>query len=299
MAMLTWQIALISYADYLTLERSMARNSVQAYLRDTRKFAAFAQSNYLTPTIVETLHVEQFLATLHDENLSAASVARTVSGVRGFYEFLLHADKIDRSPLQLISAPNPRRKLPDALTYNQIETLIDSIDLSTPLGQRNRAIIEVLYGCGIRVSELTELRFCDIFADSGVIRVTGKGDKQRLTPIPSIALRQIELYRADRRQIAPKPGCSEILFLNRRGGKLSRVMIFNIVRDAALLAGITRPIHPHTLRHSFATHLVEGGADIRAVQEMLGHASITTTEIYTHVSLNALKKSVELLRPAR
>lgn len=296
MSTLNWQIALLSYRDYLTLERAMSRNSVEAYVRDVRRLADFTENQGIDPCDVDNQTIEQFLASMHDAELSRTTVARTISGIRGFYNFLLHTDKIERSPLELIVTPKAHRTLPDTLSYSEIISIIETIDLSHQNGHRNRAILEVLYGCGIRVSELTSLRLSDIFADDGIIRVTGKGNKQRLTPITDVALRQIELYLANRREIVAKPGCAEILFLNRRGGKLSRVMIFNIVRDAARAAGITKPIHPHTLRHSFATHLVEAGADIRAVQQMLGHVSITTTEIYTHVSLTALRSAIDKLR---
>lgn len=299
MSNFNWQIALLAYRDYLTLERGLSRNSVEAYVRDVGRLAQMADAQGIDPLLVDREVIESFLATLHDAELSRTTVARTISGIRGFYNFLLHSDKIDRSPLELISSPKTHRTLPDSLSYNEILSMISTIDLSTPLGHRNRAILEVLYGCGIRASELTSLKLSDIFADDGVIRVTGKGNKQRLTPITEIALQQIALYLAQRREMVVKPGAAEILFLNRRGGKLSRVMIFNIVRDAARDAGITKPIHPHTLRHSFATHLVEAGADIRAVQQMLGHVSITTTEIYTHVSLTSLREAIDRLRPAQ
>ncbi len=274
----------------------MSKNSTEAYLRDMAHLRGYAEAQNILPQSLTQNDIENFLASLHDKSLSRNSIIRMMSGIRGFFNFLLYSDKIDSSPFELIETPKTHRKLPDTLSYNDIVNIFTSIDLSDPLGHRNRAILEVLYGCGVRVSELTELRMNDIFEDEEVLRVVGKGDKQRLTPISSTTLRYLKLYLEQRRAMKPKKDCGDVVFLNRRGGKLSRVMIFNIVRDTAAKAGITKEVHPHTLRHSFATHLVEGGADIRAVQQMLGHSSITTTEIYTHISISELRKAVELLR---
>lgn len=293
-----WEIAINAYRDYLILERRMAKNSTEAYLRDMSHLHSYAQLEDIEPLSFTRSDAENFLASLHDKQLTRASIIRLMSGVRGFFNFLLHSDKIENSPFELIETPKMHRKLPSTLSFEDIEKIFDAIDLSTELGHRNRAIIEVLYGCGLRATELTELKLNDIFEIEGVLRVIGKGDKQRLTPISQTTLKYLKIYIEQRRTMTPKSGNGEIVFLNRRGAKLSRVMIFNIVRDSAKKANLATEVHPHTLRHSFATHLVEGGADIRSVQLMLGHQSITTTEIYTHISIGELRKAVERLRPA-
>ncbi|MDE6500266.1 MAG: tyrosine-type recombinase/integrase, partial [Rikenella sp.] len=220
--------------------------------------------------------------------------ARVLSGVRSFFAYLLHADRIDSLPTELIDSPKVARKLPDTLSYDEIRRMIDGIDLGRPLGHRNRAILEVLYCCGLRVSELVNLRLSDIFTEEGIVRVTGKGDKERLVPIAETALRQVECYLEQRRTMAVAADSSDILFLNQRGRRLTRVMIFTIIRRSAAAAGISKTVSPHTLRHSFATHLLQGGADIRAVQELLGHESILTTEIYTHLELGDLRGAMRL-----
>ncbi|MFI3299202.1 MAG: tyrosine recombinase [Rikenellaceae bacterium] len=293
----TWKIAILAFRDYLVLERRLSKNTIQAYMRDMRMLSDFATAETVNPLEFNHLSAQKYITHISERGLSRASVVRIISGARSFFIFLLHSDKIESSPFELIEMPASRRKLPDGLCYNEVIELFSAVDLSTPLGHRNRAILEMLYGCGLRVSELTELKLSDIFKAEGVVRVLGKGSKERLVPIASVTLKYIELYMAERREIQPKKGSEEIVFLNRRGGKLSRVMIFNIVRDTARTAGIQKDVHPHTLRHSFATHLVEGGADIRAVQDMMGHASITTTEIYTHLSLSTLRSAVEQLLP--
>ncbi len=293
----TWKIAILAFRDYLVLERRLSKNTIEAYMRDMRMLSDFATTEAANPLEFSHLDAQKYIAHISEQGLSRASVVRIISGARSFFIFLLHSDKIESSPFELIEMPASRRKLPDGLCYNEVIELFRAVDLSTPLGHRNRAILEMLYGCGLRVSELTELKLSDIFRAEGVVRVLGKGSKERLVPIASVTLKYIELYMAERREIQPKKGSEEIVFLNRRGGKLSRVMIFNIVRDTARTAGIQKDVHPHTLRHSFATHLVEGGADIRAVQDMMGHASITTTEIYTHLSLATLRSAVEQLLP--
>lgn len=292
-----WKIALLAFKEYLVLERGLSKNSSEAYMRDVRYLENYAQEHSIEPIEFSQSDAENFLASLTDKNLSRTSLARLLSGVRSFFNFLLLTDKIESSPFELIETPKLNRKIPDVLSYPDILKMFEAIDLSHSLGHRNRAILEVLYGCGIRASELTELRLGDIFEEEMVIRVVGKGDKQRLTPIAVTTMKFLKLYLEQRSALVGSKSVNDYLFLNRRGNKLSRVMIFNIVRDAARLAGLAVEVHPHTLRHSFATHLMEGGADIRLVQLMLGHESITTTEIYTHTSISELRKAVELLRP--
>ncbi len=292
----SWEIAISLYRDYLVLERSLSANSTSAYMRDMRYLVDYANNKGLLPLELRQADAENFVVSLHDKSLKRTSVARLISAVRGFYDFLIHSDRLELSPFELIETPRLPRSLPDVLSYSDIERILLTIDLSDPLGHRNRAILELLYGCGLRASELTELRVDDIFEAEGVIRVVGKGSKQRFTPIAQITLKYLRLYLEQRMQAVPKSGSEDIVFLNRRGAKLSRVMIFNIVRDSARKAGLSSEVHPHTLRHSFATHLVEGGADIRAVQQMLGHSNITTTEIYTHVAMSSLRSALERLR---
>lgn len=292
----TWEIALYGYKDYLILERSLSKNSTNAYLRDMAHLCAFASERDIMPLDFSRQDAEEFLATLSDKALSRSSVARLLSGVKGFYNYLIHADKLESSPFDMVQSPRINRPIPYALSYEEILSIFKTIDLSKPLGHRNRAILEVLYGCGLRATELTELTLDDIFFHEEVLRVIGKGNEQRLVPICSTSLKYLKLYLEERRTMTIDTKSENIVFLNRRGKKLSRIMIFNIVRDAARSAGISKEIHPHTFRHSFATHLVEGGADIRAVQQMLGHKSISTTEIYTQVSLSTLRTAVEQLR---
>lgn len=294
---LNWEIARSAYRGYLVLERALAPNSVAAYMRDFEKLSAHMAESEVEPCDVSRADIESFMASLYDSGLSRQSMARALCGARSFFDFLLHSDHIETSPVELIISPRTIRTLPDTLSYEEILSIFSAIDLSSELGHRNRAILEVLYSCGIRVSELTGLRISDLFLDDDVIRVTGKGSKQRLTPISDEATKLLELYLERRRQIKPAPGCEDVVFLSRNGRRLNREMIFYIVRKAALDAGIKKSIHPHTLRHSFASHLVQGGADILAVQQMLGHESVTTTEIYTHLEISGLRSAVELLVP--
>ncbi|MEG1896581.1 MAG: tyrosine recombinase [Mucinivorans sp.] len=295
----SWSLSREDYRAYLTLERALAANSVEAYMRDWAKYAAFFEARDISPVEVQSDDIQAFMSSLFDTKASDNSRARYLSSLRSFYGFLLHTSRIDTSPTDRLSSPIIRRRLPETLSYSEVLRIFDAVDLSQPLGHRNRAILEVLYSCGIRVSELTGLYLGDLFLSEGVIRVMGKGSKERLVPISNEAVRLLTIYIEQRRQMTPARGASDVLFLNQNGGKLTRVMIFYIVRDAALLAGIDRQIHPHTFRHSFASHLVNGGADIRAVQQMLGHESITTTEIYTHLDDRELRKSVELLVPEK
>lgn len=292
----TWQQALDSYREYLRFERGLSANSIEAYLRDAGQLAAFilGSGSPKEPAEVVPADIETFMAHIYDTGSGDTTQARTLSGVRSFFTYLLHADRIQTLPTELIDSPKIARKLPDTLSYEEIRRMLESIDLGTPLGHRNRAILEVLYCCGLRVSELVNLRLNDIFAAEGIVRVTGKGNKQRLVPIADTALQQVEFYLEQRRTMPVAADSAEIVFLNRHGRKLTRVMIFTIIRKTAAAAGITKTVSPHTLRHSFATHLLQGGADIRAVQELLGHESILTTEIYTHLEMCDLRDALEL-----
>lgn len=294
---INWQIATANYKGYLVLERSLSKNSVAAYMRDIAKLSTYMASENIAPTKVCRSHIEGFMAHLSDSGINGTSMARTLSGVRSFFDFLMLTDKIENSPTELIKSPKIGRTLPHTLSYNEIMAIMTSVDLSSSEGHRNRAILEVLYSCGIRVSELTSLRISDLFLSGNVIRVIGKGNKQRLTPISDEAVKFLEFYLEQRRGLTHHTDCEDILFLSRNGRKLNREMIFYIVRSAAAKAGIKKSVHPHTLRHSFASHLVQGGADILAVQQMLGHESVTTTEIYTHLELSALRSAVEQLAP--
>lgn len=291
-----WQQALDSYRDYLRFERGLSANSIEAYLRDAGQLAAFilGSGSQKEPAAVTPADIEAFMAHIYDTGSGDTTQARTLSGVRSFFTYLLHNDRIETLPTELIDSPKVARKLPDTLSYDEIRRMIESIDLSTPLGHRNRAILEVLYCCGLRVSELVNLRLSDIFSEEGIVRVTGKGNKQRLVPIAETALRQVEYYLEQRRTMPVAADSADVVFLNQRGRKLTRVMIFTIIRKSAAEAGITKTVSPHTLRHSFATHLLQGGADIRAVQELLGHESILTTEIYTHLEMRDLRGAMEL-----
>ncbi len=288
-----WARALTEYKGYLSLERRLSANSVEAYMRDAEELSAYI-AGVKEPAAVTADEIEGFLSHVYDSGRSAASQARVLSGVRSFYNFLLHSDRIEALPTELIDSPKIPRKLPDTLTYGEIEQMLAAIDLSAPLGHRNRAIIEMLYCCGLRVSELVELRLSDLFADEQVIRVTGKGSKQRLVPIADTALTQLNHYLDQRRTQPVEASEADIVFLNQRGHRLTRVMIFTIIKRTAAAAGIRKNISPHTLRHSFATHLLQGGADIRVVQELLGHESILTTEIYTHLDLSDLRQAMAL-----
>ena len=279
------------YRTYIKDEKRLSENSVEAYMRDLEQFAHFVLVKWdVPPRKVEREMVERYLEWLYDEGREKSSQARMLSGIRSFFNYLLLNDEIQSSPAEDISAPKAGRTLPDVLTTEEIDRLISSIEVDTVKGRRDRAIVEVLYSCGLRVSELITLRVSDLFFGEGYIRVIGKGDKQRLVPISDLARERISLYLDERK--AAKSN-EEVLFLNNRGKQLTRVMIFTILRRAALRAGIDKKISPHTLRHSFATHLLEGGAGIRQVQELLGHESILTTEIYTHLEAEHLRSTVE------
>ena len=288
------------YKSYLQLEKSLSKNSIEAYLHDIEKlqqYLAISQQTILLDAInLKTL--QNFIHWIHELGMTATSQARIISGLKSFFNYLILEDIIQSNPTELLEAPKTARKLPDTLAFEELEKLLDAIDMSTQEGTRNKAILETMYSCGLRVTELTELKISNIYADVEFIKVIGKGNKERLVPIGASALKFIQIYVENiRAHIVPKKNAEDILFLNRRGGKLSRVMIFYIIKELTNKAGIQKNIHPHTLRHSFATHLVEGGANLRAVQEMLGHESITTTEIYTHLDRNFLKETLNTFHP--
>jgi integrase/recombinase XerD len=285
---------------YLSTERSLSKNSVEAYLRDIRGFAAFMGENYadVGPVKTQLKHLQAYILQIAELGLSATTQSRILSGLRSFFKYLLVEQAIEADPTLLLEWPRTARKLPDVLNEKEIDDILNNIDRSTPDGERNRALLETLYGCGLRVSEAVNLQISNIHAQEEYIIVIGKGNKQRLIPINSTALKHINIYLKNvRSHIAIKKGNEDIVFLNRRGSKLSRQMVFYILRDLVEEAGIRKTISPHTLRHSFATHMLENGADLRAVQEMLGHESITTTEIYTHISRKMLKEVIEKHHP--
>jgi len=295
-----WQSYIKHFKNYLRLERSFSDHSVQAYVRDTEKLAEFLEIEQInvSPVDLKEEHLLAFLKYISELGLAAHSQARMLSGIKSFYKYLLLENEIKEDPTELIESPRLPRKLPDVLSYEEIELVLSAIDHSTPEGTRNRAMIEVLYSCGLRVSELTGLQLTHCYFDIGFIRVLGKGDKVRLVPIGKEAIKYTKIYLEHvRREMAVHKDSEDIVFLNRRGKQLTRVMIFLIIKDAVEKAGIDKNVSPHTFRHSFATHLIEGGASLRAVQEMLGHESITTTEIYTHMDRDYLRQVVNEFHP--
>jgi integrase/recombinase XerD len=298
-----WEKYIQDFKSYLKLERSLSRHSVEAYMRDVEKlkqFMAFRKKD-VSPASINSKHLQEFLGYITELGMSAHSQARILSGLKAFYKYLIFEDVIDKDPTALIEGPKLGRKLPDTLSYPEIEKLLAAIDLSKPEGARNRAILEVLYSSGLRVSELVDLKINNIYFDVGFLRVVGKGNKERLVPIGRDALRYLKIYLETIRGKSPlkfpQKGFEAFAFLNRNGRKLSRVMVFTFIKDLALLTGLNKTISPHTFRHSFATHLIEGGADLRAVQEMLGHESITTTEIYTHLDRDYLRQVIQEFHP--
>ena len=280
------------YKTYLRLEKALSANTIDAYLTDLDKLIRFAESEKKDIRIITYDDLQQFVAQLHDIGIQARSQARIISGIKSFYKFLLLDGYIESDPTELLEIPKIGMKLPDILSVEEIDRILDTIDLSTPEGQRNRAMLEVLYSCGLRVSELTSLRLSDIYFDEGFISVIGKGNKQRLVPISQTALKEIRYYLEDRELMPVKKGYEDTLFLSRRGTALSRIMVFHVVKVQTELAGIQKNVSPHTFRHSFATHLLEGGANLIAIQEMLGHENVTTTEIYTHIDREFLRKEI-------
>ncbi|MGB2702406.1 MAG: site-specific tyrosine recombinase XerD, partial [Chitinophagaceae bacterium] len=295
-----WEPYKKGFKAYLQLEKSLSDNSVQAYLRDIELLTNYLQEAHSLKNPAELVlkDLQHFVQWIGEVGMLASSQARIISGLRAFYKYCLLENISATDPTALLEAPKLKRSLPDTLSFEEIESMIQQIDLSKPEGGRNKAILETMYSCGLRVSEVVGLKISQLYLDVGFIRVTGKGDKERLVPIGSSAIKYINIYKNEIRvHLAVQKGKEDILFLNNRGGQLSRVMIFYIIKALAVKAGIKKTVSPHTFRHSFATHLVEGGADLRAVQEMLGHASITTTEIYTHLDREFLRKTLEQFHP--
>ena len=295
-----WEGYKKGFKAYLQLEKSLSDNTVQAYMQDLEKLTQYLLliNEERSPQQIVLTDLEKFVKWISELGMTPSSQSRIISGIKNFYKYCLQEEITTKDPTALLEAPKLKRSLPDVLSFDEIESIIAAIDLSTPEGVRNKAMIETLYSCGLRVTELVNLKISCLYLDIGFIRVIGKGDKERLVPVGSSAIKHIELYKNNTRVHTPiKPGNEDILFLNRRGRKLSRVMIFMIIKDLAKHAGITKNISPHTFRHSFATHLVEGGADLRAVQEMLGHESITTTEIYTHLDREYLRDTLQRFHP--
>jgi integrase/recombinase XerD len=298
-----WDLHIRHFGSYLKLERSLAGNSIEAYLRDVEKLQQFMKLKHadISPLKVSSRNLQGFIEYINELGMSAYSQARILSGIKAFYKYLLFEELIENDPTALIEGPKIGRKLPDTLSYPEIEKLLEAIDLSTPEGARNRAILEVLYSSGLRVTELVDLKLNNVDFEIGFLRVIGKGNKERLVPIGRDALRYTKIYIDEIRGKYPhktaQKGFEVFVFLNRNGRKLTRVMIFTIIKNLAKSIGLKKTISPHTFRHSFATHLIEGGADLRAVQEMLGHESITTTEIYTHLDRDYLRQVIKEFHP--
>ncbi len=296
-----WEGYKKGFKAWLQLERSLSDNSVVAYLHDVDKLTEYLQiaGKEKKPSDIDLKDLESFVKYVHELGMTAASQGRIISGLRTFYKYCLIEEISKTDPTVLLEAPKHKRLLPDVLTFGEIEEMLSHIDMSKPEGGRNKAILETMYSCGLRVSELINLKISCLFTDVGFVKVIGKGDKERLVPIGQSAVKFIQSYRNHiRNQVKIVPGNEDILFLNRRGSKLSRVMIFIVIKELAAKANIQKQVSPHTFRHSFATHLVEGGADLRAVQEMLGHESITTTEIYTHLDREYLRNTLQQFHPA-
>lgn len=295
---LGWKQSFRNFETYLRLEKSLSKNSIEAYLNDVLKLEKYFKDNVsdVTPAQVTYSDLKAFLVWYSIDNHNTRTQSRVLSGVRAFYKFLLIEGEINENPASLIESPKIGLKLPEVLSVIEIDSMIDEIDLSKPEGHRNKAIIETLYGCGLRVSELVNLRLTDIHYGEGFVIVTGKGNKQRLVPVSGKALKEIDIYKIDRERL-PVIHDQNVLFLNRRGARLTRAMIFTIIKELAAKAGIRKNVSPHTFRHSFATHMIEAGADLRAVQEMLGHESILTTEIYTHIDRSFLRDTLIMFHP--
>lgn len=302
---MNWETAGKQYQHYLKLERSLSDNTIEAYMHDVALLAQYSKLKKLgnSPLAITTAQLRGFLKYLNDLGMSAYSQARILSGIKGFYKYLFSEEWIDRDPTELLEGPRIGRRLPDVLTYPEIEKLLNAIDLSTPEGMRNRAMLEVLYGSGLRVSELVHLQISHVYFDIGFLRVIGKGNKERLVPVGRDAQKYLKMYIDKVRGLyphkAPQKGYESYVFLNRNGRKITRVMVFTIIKNLAASIGLKKQISPHTFRHSFATHLIEGGADLRAVQEMLGHQSITTTEIYTHLDRDYLRQVITEFHPRK
>jgi integrase/recombinase XerD len=297
---MNWEEGKKGFENYLKLEKSLSQNSVSAYVNDINKLVVFLDKKHsnITPLKVKLEHLKDFITWLNEREISPRTQARTISGIKSFYKFLLIEGKISSDPTALLESPKIGRKLPDILSMEEIDSLIDSVDLSKAEGQRNKAMLETLYSCGLRVSELVGLKITNLFFEQGFVKVEGKAGKERLVPVSGRAVDEVKKYLKEyRKKLKVAKDSENILFLNRRGRKLSRVMIFTIIKNLADKIGIEKSISPHTFRHSFATHLINGGADLRAVQEMLGHESILTTEIYTHLDRDYLKSTIQQFHP--
>ncbi len=296
-----WQSALKDYQHYLKLERGLSANSIDNYSLDILKLINYLQVNQIQekPLDISEKTIQEFIYDA-SKYINARSQSRLISGLRSFFNYLIFEDYRTDNPLDLMESPKIGRKLPDTISIEEVDSIINAVDLSKNEGERNRAIIETLYGCGLRVSELIDLKISDLFFEEGFIKVTGKGDKQRFVPISPYTIKFIKIYKDQVRIHQPiKPEASDTLFLNRRGNKLTRAMIFTIVKRLTVAAGIKKKVSPHTFRHSFATHLLENGADLRAIQQMLGHESITTTEVYVHVDRSHLREVMDSFHPRR
>ncbi len=295
-----WDDSIKGFEDYLRLEKALSQNSINAYINDINKLMEFLKNTFkgITPQKVKLNHLKSFIEWLNERGVSPRTQARTISGIKSFYKFLLIEEKINSDPTSLLESPRIGRKLPDILSLDEIDTLINAIEVEKPEGQRNKAILETLYSCGLRVSELVNLKLSNLFFDQGYVKIEGKSNKERLVPISNRAITEINKYlEGYRKTLRVTPSAQDIVFVNRRGQILSRVMIFTIIKNLAEKVDLKKKISPHTFRHSFATHLIDGGADLRAVQEMLGHESILTTEIYTHLDREYLKDTISQFHP--
>lgn len=298
---MNWSRYIKDYQSYLRIERGLSKNTIENYGFDIERLCLFLETNQIdvSPIKISDETLQQFIYSIAKE-VNPRSQARIISGLKSFFNYLVFEDYRNDNPLELIEAPKTGRKLPDTLSLQEIDALIENIDLSTNEGERNRAMLETLYGCGLRVSELISLKISDLFFDEGFIKITGKGNKERFVPIGSLTQKYIDIYRnAIRCNLNIKKGAEDTLFLNRRGNQLTRAMVFTIIKDLAQKMGLKKNISPHTLRHSFATHLLENGADLRSIQLMLGHESITTTEIYVHLDRSFLKEVMHSFHPRK
>ena len=295
---MSWKTSIKEFKTYLRIERSLSDNTIDSYIRDVKKLSYFAEKINKSELKINKSDIKDFIKEINEDEISARTQSRIISGIKAFYKYLILEDYIKINPTELIESPQIGMKLPDTLSVHEIDSLLSAIDLSHPQGQRNRAILEVLYSCGLRVSELVNLKLSNIRFKEGYVKVLGKGNKERFAPIGSSALKYLKIYLKEVRVNQNiKKDSEDIVFLNRRGNKLTRVMIFTIVKQLAEKIGLKKKISPHTFRHSFATHLIEGGADLRAIQEMLGHESITTTEIYTHLDREFLRDAILTFHP--
>jgi integrase/recombinase XerD len=297
---MNWETEIEGFRGYLKTERGLSDNSIHAYVTDLTKLVIFLKEKGLNigPEKVVLAHLKEMMQDITNKGISPRTQARVISGIKSFYKYLLIEEKVEKDPTALLEAPKVGRKLPEILTVEEIDTIINTIDTKRSEGQRNKAILETLYSCGLRVSELIDLKISNLFFESGFVKIEGKGSKERLVPISTKAIKEINLYLSEyRRNLKIFPAHEDILFLNRRGKKLSRVMIFTIIKNLTKKVGLNKNISPHTFRHSFATHLIDGGANLRAVQEMLGHESIITTEIYTHLDKEYLKNTIVQFHP--